>query len=235
MKLCLVLTVAMPLIAQEPAKYTFTEGSTPVRAGVGTKTTRMEVIDRTEEGALVQTYSLKREYAPVYIGPENPGPVRRIIVEPTEPFRDVRVNGEILFVKGMVNGVGVAVEETTIYDLGKTISHKGTTYRGFSASMPDTPVTYVPTTTKSLNPAWIKWNEREQAKKRERETLRILSYQHQQASNGYASFQLELGRRYLRGDGVETNLTLARHWLQSACTNGEPQATNLLQQLSATR
>ncbi len=64
-------------------------------------------------------------------------------------------------------------------------------------------------------------------------TPRVVAYQQQQASNGAASFQLELGKRYMRGDGVETNLTIALHWLQAACTNGESQASNLLQQLKS--
>lgn len=59
-------------------------------------------------------------------------------------------------------------------------------------------------------------------------TPKIISFQQQQASNGYSSFQIELAKRYLRGDGVETNLALARHWLESACTNHDSQATNLL-------
>lgn len=66
---------------------------------------------------------------------------------------------------------------------------------------------------------------------REQES-KILAYQLDRASNGYPSYQVLIGKRYLTGDGVETNLALARHWLQSACTNGEPQATNLLIQLS---
>lgn len=71
------------------------------------------------------------------------------------------------------------------------------------------------------------------AAERERKLMapKVLAYQSQQASNGSPSFQLILGKRYLTGDGVETNLALARHWLQSACTNGEPQATNLLTQI----
>lgn len=61
---------------------------------------------------------------------------------------------------------------------------------------------------------------------------RILAYQQQQASNGYPSFQFILGKRYLTGDGVETNLALARHWLSAASTNGESQAARLLQQVT---
>ena len=60
---------------------------------------------------------------------------------------------------------------------------------------------------------------------------RVVAYQHQQASNGYPSFQFELGKRYLVGDGVETNRSLAIHWLKSACTNGSSEATNLLSKL----
>lgn len=60
---------------------------------------------------------------------------------------------------------------------------------------------------------------------------RIIAYQLAQASNGFPSFQVELGKRYARGDGVETNYVLARHWLQSACTNGSTEASNLLHQL----
>jgi TPR repeat protein len=66
--------------------------------------------------------------------------------------------------------------------------------------------------------------------KHEREQ-KLITYQMDRASNGLPSFQLIIGQRYLRGDGVETNLALARHWLQSAATNGEPIATNLLSQL----
>ena len=61
---------------------------------------------------------------------------------------------------------------------------------------------------------------------------RIVAYQLQQASNGSPSFQIEVGKRYMRGDGVETNLALARHWLQAACTNGESQASNLLAKIT---
>lgn len=59
--------------------------------------------------------------------------------------------------------------------------------------------------------------------------VRLWEFQQRQASNGLGGFQLELGRRYLRGvGGVETNFALARHWLTSALTNGYHEATNLL-------
>jgi TPR repeat protein len=90
--------------------------------------------------------------------------------------------------------------------------------------------------------AWMEYEQKLKAKAAAAEAERVkemkkraIIYQHQQASNGYPSFQLELGKRYLRGDGVETNIALARHWLTAACTNGEVQATNLLKQLDAIR
>jgi len=60
---------------------------------------------------------------------------------------------------------------------------------------------------------------------------KLLAYQLSQASNGLPSFQLIIGKRYLTGEGVETNLDLAKHWLRSAMTNGETQATTLLSKL----
>ena len=58
---------------------------------------------------------------------------------------------------------------------------------------------------------------------------KLIAYQLAQASNGLPSFQLEIGRRYLRGDGVPVDAVLARHWLQSAATNGETEARRLLE------
>lgn len=58
---------------------------------------------------------------------------------------------------------------------------------------------------------------------------RVWEYQQRQASNGLGGFQLELGRRYLRGDGCETNFAAARKWLKSALTNGYHEARNLLE------
>lgn len=71
----------------------------------------------------------------------------------------------------------------------------------------------------------------EEARPARERTAKVISYQLTQASNGLPSFQYEIGKRYMRGDGVETNLTLARLWLQSACTNGLSEATNLLRQI----
>ncbi len=49
------------------------------------------------------------------------------------------------------------------------------------------------------------------------------------AGDGFA--QLELGKIFLHGDGVETNLALARKWLSIALTNGSPDAAGLLSEI----
>lgn len=72
----------------------------------------------------------------------------------------------------------------------------------------------------------------ERARPARERLAKVLFFQHQQASNGLPSFQYELGRRYFKGDGVNQDLDLARHWLTSACTNGSSLASNLLLQLS---
>jgi hypothetical protein len=70
---------------------------------------------------------------------------------------------------------------------------------------------------------------------RENEALqrdaRVVAFQIDKAENGYPSFQLELAKRYLTGNGVTMNTNLAIHWLQAACTNGESQASNLLRKI----
>ena len=61
---------------------------------------------------------------------------------------------------------------------------------------------------------------------------KIAAYQLAQASNGSPSFQIEVAKRYMRGDGLPLDKQLARYWLASACTNHESQATNLLKELA---
>lgn len=63
----------------------------------------------------------------------------------------------------------------------------------------------------------------------ERETMkqaaikRLLSWQQEQASNDVASVQFDLGLRYLKADGVESNRTTALYWIRkSAAQNYIP-------------
>jgi TPR repeat protein len=46
----------------------------------------------------------------------------------------------------------------------------------------------------------------------------------QDAEKGRASAQYMLGRRYLYGDGIAEDEDLARHWLESAAAQGNPDA-----------
>jgi hypothetical protein len=62
---------------------------------------------------------------------------------------------------------------------------------------------------------------------------RVITYQLQQASNGLPSFQYEVGKRYMYGDGLIRDDGLARHWLTSALTNGYSAASNLLSRIPA--
>ena len=52
----------------------------------------------------------------------------------------------------------------------------------------------------------------------------MLKRQREDAEAGIGSAQYELGKRYLRGMGTETNLALAKRWLTAARTNGYDQA-----------
>jgi TPR repeat protein len=53
-----------------------------------------------------------------------------------------------------------------------------------------------------------------------------------QATNGIASAECSLGLRYLNGQGVETNKTLAIEWLKKAAEHGDTVASNRLDQLA---
>jgi hypothetical protein len=61
--------------------------------------------------------------------------------------------------------------------------------------------------------------------------LAALKFYQSKAEAGDGFAQLRLGEIYFRGQGVETNLPLARHWLSMALANGYPQATNLLHEI----
>lgn len=61
---------------------------------------------------------------------------------------------------------------------------------------------------------------------------KVAAYQLEQAQKGLPSFQIEVAKRYMRGDGLPQDDVLARFWLESACTNRESEATNLLKALS---
>lgn len=76
-----------------------------------------------------------------------------------------------------------------------------------------------------------KWAEEQRLRAsadRVEKARRLLAWQFSEASNGTPSAQCSIGLRYLRGDGLETNLPLARYWLQKAASNQNAQARQTL-------
>jgi hypothetical protein len=62
---------------------------------------------------------------------------------------------------------------------------------------------------------------------------RTVAWLFSQATNGSASAQCSLGLHYLSGQGVETNKTLAIEWLKRAADQGDIEASNKLEELTA--
>ena len=54
--------------------------------------------------------------------------------------------------------------------------------------------------------------------------LVLFSNQLQDASNNIAYCQFEVGKRYLTGRSVETNISLGLHWIKAAASNSLPAA-----------
>jgi len=216
MKSILLLLAVVTASAQEPPKYIWktVRADVPTGGGASAIQRRMDVIDRTEDGALVRLYQLEKR-----------------LNERTFKMEDVRIDGEMVFIRGMDNGVGTTVSETMLYKTDGNTKIKGTVYHVYALRAPPVKMKTVDHDIQELNPLWTEWAAKERIRQSNEKTARVVTYQQQQAEKGMPSFQLELGRRYLRGDGVETNLALARHWLHAASTNGESQATNLLKQI----
>ncbi len=60
---------------------------------------------------------------------------------------------------------------------------------------------------------------------------KVLKWQLQEATNGAAHAQCSIGLRYLRGDGLPQDKTLARVWLQKSADQGNSEAISGLQKL----
>jgi hypothetical protein len=67
----------------------------------------------------------------------------------------------------------------------------------------------------------------EKAKKDEMDR-KVLVYQIAQAQKGVGYAQFELGVRYIKGNGVETNVMTGRDWISKAAAQGESQAVQWL-------
>jgi hypothetical protein len=60
---------------------------------------------------------------------------------------------------------------------------------------------------------------------------KLIRFQLEQATNGLPSFQYDVGVRYLTGDGVWTNETLGRYWLEKSAAQDNRDAKELLKTL----
>ena len=69
-------------------------------------------------------------------------------------------------------------------------------------------------------------------KKRIETDSRLLFWQFQQASNGFASAQCSLGLRYLKGQGIPTNEVLGRYWLEKSARQNNLEAQAALTKLT---
>lgn len=59
----------------------------------------------------------------------------------------------------------------------------------------------------------------------------LLKWHQEQAEKGMPFAQCSLGKRYLAGDGVPKDLTLARQWFEKAAAQGDPEAKAALAKL----
>jgi hypothetical protein len=88
---------------------------------------------------------------------------------------------------------------------------------------------------KNIRQALAKKSSDEEAARRlhdEKAKIDLVKFIQEKARSGSGRYQLELGERYLRGDGVDTNLVLAKLWLGAACSNETPAACVLLGRLN---
>lgn len=70
--------------------------------------------------------------------------------------------------------------------------------------------------------------EAAKAKKLQEADAKTVEFQKKQAEQGSAYAQLELGKRYMEGKGVEQSNDLARKWLTAAADQGNEHAKKLL-------
>lgn len=62
---------------------------------------------------------------------------------------------------------------------------------------------------------------------------RVVAFQTKRAEEGSASAQYELGLRYIKGDGVEKNVSKAQRWLKAAAAGGNTQAVRKLAEMAS--
>jgi TPR repeat protein len=72
---------------------------------------------------------------------------------------------------------------------------------------------------------------RKSDEKKAEEAKRAVAFERQRAEQGKASFQYDLGKRYLTGDGVEKDLEAARKWFSLAASQSYPGAKQKLEEV----
>ena len=70
------------------------------------------------------------------------------------------------------------------------------------------------------------------AKKKTESDAARLKFQQQQADNGRATYQYQMGMRYLKGDGVAQDRTKALDYLSKAAAQGNEDAKSALSNFS---
>ena len=71
-----------------------------------------------------------------------------------------------------------------------------------------------------------------QADDKQAGVVRLYQLHSRGATNGDGFSQLRLGQFYLNGQGVATNVSLAKYWFQCASTNDQPEAAKFLSDLN---
>ena len=102
-----------------------------------------------------------------------------------------------------------------------------------SAAKPAAPSTAIVPTQTGTNATNLFLNVVPGKTDKEKEELvrKTVEYQKQRAEEGSATSQYDLGMRYLKGDGVEKDLELARKWLTKSAEGGNSQAKEKLSDL----
>lgn len=94
-----------------------------------------------------------------------------------------------------------------------------------------TPAPTVSPTPPPQQPAAAANATREAAKKKESQK-KVVEFLSAKAKAGAAYAQFDLGKRYILGDGVETNFVEARKWLEAAAKQNHAGASNTLAELT---
>ncbi len=112
----------------------------------------------------------------------------------------------------------------------RVVNPENTPGRPPQPGTPPPPVTTAPPPPRS--PQVVTNVVSEKTKEQKDELLKkTIEFQKKRAEAGAPSAQYDLGTRYLKGDGVEKDLDLAKKWLTLSAKNGNNQAVKKLSEL----